>query len=97
MSSIPDAILAAIIAAGSAIAGAMIAWIGVYLQLRHQSKEGEKERQMALRRDVYLFVTKQIGEMLDYLANFYSMTGPAPRDYTPAIEQVHIVGTDEMM
>lgn len=93
--SIPDVIWAAIIGVVGVIVGAAIAWIGVCLQLRHDSKQKEKERQMALRQDVYLCAAKEIGKLLEYLANFYDTSEPSPKEYTPAIEQIYVIGTDE--
>ncbi len=49
------------------IVGGLLALIPVWLQLRHATKERERERQMALRRDVYLLAMQQIAKMLDYL------------------------------
>jgi len=46
------------------IIGGMLAWIPLSWQLIHDSKERERERQMSLRRDVYLFAAKKIGQLL---------------------------------
>ena len=55
---------------GVFIAG-VLTWVGIFLQLRHDSKEREKERKMSLRRNVYLSAAEKIGQQLFYLSNFY--------------------------
>ena len=77
------------------IVGAVIAWIGICLQLRHDSKEREKERKQAVRQDIYLFAAEQIGKMLEYIANFYDTNEETPREYTVAMERIHMIGGDE--
>jgi hypothetical protein len=77
------------------IVGAVITWIGVCLQLRHDSKEREKERQQTIRQKTYLFGAEQIGKLLEYVANFYDVTEAGPREYTTAMEQINIIGSDE--
>lgn len=78
----------------AAVIGASAAWIGVYLQLHHASKERENERQMTLRRDVFLEGIRQAGRLLNYLFNFYSTTEPHSDDYAPAFQQVCLVGNE---
>lgn len=75
--------------------GGMLAWIPLRWQLKHDSKERERERQMSLRRDVYLFAAERIGQLLGYLSNFYQTREGGPEAYNEAIQKIHIIGTDE--
>ena len=92
---IPTGIWIAIIGAGGIIVGAIIAWIGVWLQLRHDSKEREKERQMALRQDVYLSAAEEIGKLLTSLANFFDTSQSYSWKHEQVFQQIYIIGTDE--
>lgn len=87
----------ALIGVAGIVVGALLSWIPVCLQLRHATREREKERQMSLRRDVYLFAVKQIGEVIDYMLNLYWGARPMPAEYTSAMGQVHMVGSDEVV
>ena len=41
------------------VIGGVLTWIPLRWQLKHDSKEKERERQMSLRRDVYLFAADE--------------------------------------
>jgi hypothetical protein len=77
------------------VIGGMLAWIPLRWQLSHDSKERERERQMSLRRDVYLFAAEKIGQLLVYLASFYQTREGSPEGYNEAIQKIHIIGSDE--
>jgi len=93
--AIPDWVWGGIIGVVGIIIGALLSWIPVILQLRHDAKERERERQMSLRRDVYLFATQKIGQLLGYLTDFYQTEEGLPEGYNEAIEQIRIIGSDE--
>ncbi|HUW19648.1 MAG TPA: hypothetical protein VMW16_10130 [Sedimentisphaerales bacterium] len=97
VASIPNVVWAAIVGACGVIVGAMIAWISVCLQLRHDAREREKEREMSLRQEVYLFAAEQIGKFLEYLSNLYQTSEGTPKEYSSAMERVHIIATDETL
>ncbi len=88
MASIPDAVWGAFV-------GASIACVATWLQLRHSSREREKERHAALRRDVYLPAAKQVGAVLNYLATYYDATEPGRKEYSATLAQVLITGTND--
>lgn len=77
------------------VAGGLLAWIPLRRQLKHDSKERKKERQMSLCRDVYLPAMETIGQQLQYLANLYNTNEPQPKGYTEAILQIQVIGSDE--
>lgn len=77
------------------IIGAVLAWVPLHRQLKHDSKEREEERQMSLRRDVYLFAAEVIGQQLSYLMNFYDTKESSPKGYEEAITKIHIIGNNE--
>ena len=77
------------------IIGAVLSWIPLLLGLKHDSREREKERQMSLRRDVYLSAAEKIGQQLSYLTNFYQTGDPLPKGYEEAITKIHIIGNNE--
>lgn len=75
--------------------GAILSWVPLYFQLKHNSKEKEKERVMSLRRDVYLSMVKNIGYMMDYIVSFYQLGVNSPEEFGSSIHQVEIIGTNE--
>jgi len=77
------------------VIGGMLTWIPLHWQLEHDSREREKERQMSVRRDVYLRAAEEIGEQLGYLANFASAGEPAPQGYWEAINRILVIGGNE--
>lgn len=78
---------------GVLIAG-VLPWIGIYLQLRHDSKEKEKERKMSLRREVYLLAAQKIGQQLSYLSHLHSEE-TMPEGYNEMVMQIEIIGNNE--
>ncbi len=86
--AIPDVIWGIII-------GSLLTWIGIYLQLKHDSREKEKERKMSLRRDVYLLAAEKFGQELSYLMNFFQTSKPSPEGYHEAITQIDMIGNNE--
>ncbi|MFB0552890.1 MAG: hypothetical protein ACETWQ_06190 [Phycisphaerae bacterium] len=79
---------------GVLIAG-VLPWIGIYLQLRHDSRERQKERNMSLRRDVYMSLAEKIGQLLFHLSNFYQVDIPSPDEYTEVMTQIDVIGNKE--
>ncbi|MBN2594906.1 MAG: hypothetical protein JXA81_15475 [Sedimentisphaerales bacterium] len=94
---IPIGIWVAIIGAAGIIFGAVIAWLGVWLQLRHDSKERERERQMSLRRDVYLKAAEEIGNKLALLVNFYDTNQSYSDKVAQVFQQIYMIGNDEIL
>lgn len=87
LKSIPDYVW---ILLGILIAG-VLPWIGIYVQLRHDSKE----RRTSLLRDIYLSVAEKIGLYIHYLNNFYTGYLDQPQGYKEAISKLNILGTGE--
>jgi len=77
------------------VVGAMLAWVPLGWQLKHDSKERERERQMSLRRDVYLSAAEKIGEALEYLMCFFQTEKVPPKGLGGVINQIRIIGSDE--
>lgn len=77
------------------IIGAALSLIPLLLRLKHDSREREKERQMSLRRDVYLSAAEKIGQQLSYLTSFYLTKDPLPKGYEEAMTKIHIIGNNE--
>lgn len=77
------------------IIGGSLTWVGIYLQLRHDSKEKEKERKMSLRKDIFLLLMKDIGQMLYSLAYFYHQDISSPGGSHTAMVQVDLIGKKE--
>ena len=77
------------------IVGAILSWVPLRCQLKHDSVEKEKERKMSLRRDVYLSVTANIGKLMEYLEHFYNMNIVMPEGFSSAIQQIDIIGSNE--
>lgn len=77
------------------IIGALLSWMPIRWQLKHDSKEKEKERQMSLRRDVYLFAAEKIGQQLNYLANYFQTQEPPPKGYDEALVKINLIGNSE--
>lgn len=75
---------------GVLIAG-VLPWIGIYVQLRHDSKE----RRTSLLRDTYLSAIEKFSQQINYLANFYNTDENPPEGYIDAISKLNILGTDE--
>jgi hypothetical protein len=55
---------------GGALAGGFIAYKTLLAQLRHRAQEKERERQLTLRRDVYLEAMEAIGKSQTLLGSF---------------------------
>jgi hypothetical protein len=53
---------------GSGVLGALLALLGVYMQNRAQSREKKIDREMTLRRDIYLLGAEAVGKMRAFLA-----------------------------
>jgi hypothetical protein len=90
-----EGILAALSGLEGVIVGGLLAVIPVLLTLRHETKEREKERQITLRRDVYLPAMQQIPKMLNYLCSLYNTAQSHSDEYASAIDQICVVGNDE--
>lgn len=75
---------------GVLIAG-VLPWIGIYVQLRHDSKE----RSISLLRDTYLSAIEKFSQQINYLANFYNTDENPPDGYIDAISKLNILGTEE--
>src|SRR5688500_4484802 len=67
--AIPPAIWAGII-------GALLTLLGVNMQLRYNSRERERDRQMQLRRDVYLEAAEGLAASTDFLFRFTNISIP---------------------
>ena len=93
--AIPVLVWGGIIGVVGIIIGALLSWIPVLLQLRHDSKEREKERNMSLRRDVYMSLAEKIGQLLYHLSNFYQVDIPSPDEYTEVMTQLDVIGNKE--
>lgn len=75
---------------GVLIAG-VLPWIGIYLQLRHDSTE----RRTSFLRDICLSAVEKIGQQIDYLANFFIRKEGQPDGYIDAINKLNIICLDE--
>ena len=91
MKTMPDFVWALL----GVIIGAVLSWVPLHCQLKHDSVEKEKERKMSLRRDVYLSAAVSIGQLMNYLANFYNINTATPGGISSAIQQVDIIGSNE--
>lgn len=79
------------------VIGGMLTWIPLHWQLEHESREREKERQMSVRLDVYLFAAEKIGECLTYLIDFPNKREFPREGYWEAINQIQIIGSKETL
>jgi hypothetical protein len=92
--SIPDVVWAA-------IGGSGLTLLGVFIQLRHDAKQRNKEREMSLRRDVYLPAAEQIAAAINYLAqisnsNFDEQGKMEPiHNFIAIVAKINVVGSDE--
>ena len=77
------------------VIGAVMAWVPLRSQLKHDSKEREKERKMSLRRDVYLLAAEKIGQQLSYLASYYQTQESYPKGYEEARAKINLIGGSE--
>lgn len=86
------------------VIGGMLTWMPLHWQLEHDSRERERERQMSVRRDVYLSAAEKFGQQLAYLANFYNnwarfdnKTEPLPQGYLEAVARIQVIGSNETL
>jgi exonuclease VII small subunit len=77
------------------VVGAILSWVPLYRQLKHDSEEREKERIMSLRRDVYFSAVSKIGQQIHYLVSFYNITETSTVGYYEAIQKIDVIGSDE--
>ncbi len=80
------------------VIGGLLAWVPLRWQLEHDSREREKERQMSVRRNVYLSAAEKIGQQLTYLADFPKRRRePLPEGYRDLITQIQVIGSKETL
>ena len=83
------------------LVGALIAFLAVGRQLRHDRVKHERDRQMALRRDVYLGAAEALARVQDVLASFSNTSiGDLQRQSilqgNPGwMNKIHVVGSPE--
>ena len=93
IAAIPDGIWGVIV-------GSLLTFIGVGRQLRHDSKQRERERQMQLRRDVYLEAAEGVAGSIDYYFRFINpdlpidATSPGAR-FPGWLNKIYMVGSLE--
>jgi hypothetical protein len=94
LSSIPDVVWAALGASGLTL-------LGVFVQLRHDAKQRDKERQMRLRRDVYLPAAEQLTATISYIAKLPNVDLDNQGEMEPisgfmsGAAKIIIIGSDE--
>lgn len=82
------------------IVGATLSWFPLYWQLKHDSKEKEKERKMSLRRDVYLSASKKMAEAIQFLAKMTNTaiieitSSQVLEDFSGAVASVRLIGSE---
>jgi hypothetical protein len=94
LASIPDVVWAA-------IGGSCLTLLGVFVQLRYDAKQKDKEREMMLRREVYLPAAEQLAAVFDYIAKLpnadFDEQGkmePIQR-FIAAAAKINIIGSEE--
>lgn len=105
LSKVPDAVWAAILASILTLSGVLLTNRGnnnrLLAQLNHDAEERSRERQMSLRREVYLIaveaVTKAYSILMELpLADLQSNSWKAEANsISKALSKIHIVGSDE--
>lgn len=105
LSKIPDVVWAAILASILTFGGVLLTNIGnnkrLLAQLRHDAEEKSRERQMSIRREVYLPAAEAISKAYYILmelpqANFQSDSWKADvNSISNALAKIHVVGSDE--
>lgn len=94
LTSIPDVVWAA-------IGGSGLTLLGVFVQMRHDAKQRNKEREMSLRRDVYLPAAEQLAAAINYLAKLPNVDFDEQGKMEPiqgfiaAATKINVIGSDE--
>jgi hypothetical protein len=94
LSSIPDVVWAA-------LGGSGLTLLGVFVQLRHDAKQRNNERQMRLRRDVYLPAAEQLTATIGYVAKLPNVDLDNQGEMEPisgfmsAAAKINIIGSNE--
>jgi len=94
LTSIPDVVWAA-------IGGSALTLLGVFMQLKYDSKQKDKERQMILRREVYLPAAEKFAATIDYIARLPNVDLDEQGKLEPisgfmsAASKINIVGSNE--
>jgi len=73
--------------------GGMLSWIPLSCQLKHDSKERDKERMMSVRYDAYIFAAEKIGQSLCYLTNLLNNREFSLEGYMEAINRIQVIGS----
>lgn len=87
---------------GATLIGIVATLIGIAIQLRFNARQRERERQMQLRRDVYLEAAEGIAGSVEYLMQ-HSRTDvplgavPAPKERPGWLYKIHLVASTDTL